>query len=175
MKWEKCAFFKQHIQYLGHLISKAGFEPLPEKLESIRKMPAPKPPKEVKQFLGLIGYYRKFIQHFSDLSRPLTRLTRHDAKFELSEKCEKSFNRLRKLLMEYPILRYLDPAKPYTIYTDASGIGWSRVLTQEDQDDKGRVKSHPICFISGKVRGSQLNKRGICYIYVCQKTYILPH
>ena len=61
MKREKCAFFKQHIQYLGHLISKVGFKPLPEKLESICKMPAPKSPKEVKQFLGLIGYYRKFV------------------------------------------------------------------------------------------------------------------
>ena len=88
MKREKCAFFKQHIQYLGHLISNEGFEPLPEKLESIRKMPASKLPKEVKQFLGLIGYYRKFIPRFSDLSRPLTRLTRHDAKFEWSEKCK---------------------------------------------------------------------------------------
>ena len=75
MKREKCAFFKQHIQYLGHLISKTGFEPLPEKLESIRKMPAPKSSKEVKQFLGLIGYYRKFMPHFSDISRPLTSLT----------------------------------------------------------------------------------------------------
>ena len=125
MKWEKCAFFKQHIQYLGHLISNEGFEPLPEKLESIRKMPAPKLPKEVKQFLGLIGYYRKFIPRFSDLSRPLTRLTRHDAKFEWSEKCKKSFNHLCELLMEYPILRYPDPSKPYTIYTAASGIRWS--------------------------------------------------
>ena len=61
MKCEKCAFFKQHIQYLGHLISKAGFKPLPEKLGSIRKMPAPKSPKEVKWFLGLIGYYRKLV------------------------------------------------------------------------------------------------------------------
>ena len=94
MKWEKCAFFKQHIQYLGHLISKAGFKPLPEKLESIHKMPAPRSPKEVKQFLGLIGYYRKFVPCFSDTSRPLTCLTRHDAKFEWSEKCKKSFNRL---------------------------------------------------------------------------------
>ena len=64
MKREKCAFFKQHIQYLGHLISKAGFEPFPEKLESIRRMPAPKSSKEVKQFLGLIGYYWKFVPHF---------------------------------------------------------------------------------------------------------------
>ena len=57
MKREKCSFFKKHIQYLGHLVSEKGFEPLPEKLESIRKMPAPRTAKEVKQFLGLIGYY----------------------------------------------------------------------------------------------------------------------
>ena len=92
MKRENCAFFKQHIQYLGHLISKAGLEPLPEKLESIRKMPAAKSLKEVKQFLGLIGYYRKFVPQFADISRPLTCLTCHDAKFEWSEKCEKLFN-----------------------------------------------------------------------------------
>ena len=57
MKREKCSFFKKHIQYLGHLVSKKGFKLLPEKLESIRKMPAPQTAKEVKQFLGLIGYY----------------------------------------------------------------------------------------------------------------------
>ena len=68
MKREKCSFFKKHIQYLGHLVSENGFEPLPEKLESIRKMPAPRTAKEVKQFLGLIGYYRKFIPCFTDIS-----------------------------------------------------------------------------------------------------------
>ena len=61
LKLEKCCFFKKHIQYLGHLISAEGIQPLPEKLESIAKMPAPRIPKEVKQFLGLVGYYRKFV------------------------------------------------------------------------------------------------------------------
>ena len=75
MKCEKCSFFKKHIQYLGHLVSEKGFEPLQEKLESIHKMPAPRTAKEVKQFLGLIGYYRKFIPCFVDISRPLTKLT----------------------------------------------------------------------------------------------------
>ena len=82
MKRQKLSFFKKHIQYLGHLVSEQGFEPLPEKLEAIRNMPHPKTSKEVKQFLGLIGYYRKFIPRFSDLSRPLTRLTRHNSKFD---------------------------------------------------------------------------------------------
>ena len=78
LKLEKCCFFKKHIQYLGHLISADGIQPLPEKLESIAKMPAPKNPKEVKQFLGLVGYYRKFVPRFADISRVLTHLTKKD-------------------------------------------------------------------------------------------------
>ena len=157
MKRQKSSFFKKHLQYLGHLVSEKGFEPLPEKLEAIRTMPHPKTAKEVKQFLGLIGYYQKFIPRFSDLSRPLTRLTRHDAKFEWNIQCQKSFDHLRELLMQYPILRYPDPKRGYTVFTDASGIGWSGVLTQEYPDEKGRIKAHPICYVSGQFRGSQLN------------------
>ena len=157
MKREKCSFFKRHIQYLGHIISKAGIQPLPEKLESIRKMPHQKNPKEAKQFLGLIGYYRKFVPHFADIARPLTQLTRHDTQYEWSENCQKAFNHLKELLMEHTILRYPDPQKPYTLFTDASGIGWSGVLTQEHVDDKGKSKLHPVCFVSGQFKGSQLN------------------
>ena len=157
MKREKCSFFKKHIQYLGHLVSEKGYEPLPEKLESICKMPAPRTAKEVKQFLGLIGYYRKFVPHFADISRPLTKLTRHNVVFEWTDQCSKAFNHLRELLMEYPILRYPNPTQGYILYTDASGIGWLGVLTQEHLDEKGKAKNHPICYISGQFRGSQLN------------------
>ena len=157
MKREKCDFFKRHIQYLGHLITRDGFTPLPEKLESIRNMPRPKSAKEVKQFLGLIGYYRKFVPRFSDLARSLTNLTRHDVEFSWTDKCEKSFNHLRELLMEHPILRYPDPSQGYTLFTDASGIGWAGVLTQEFADEKGKKKQHPICYVSGQFRGSQQN------------------
>ena len=104
MKHEKCSFFKKHIQYLGHLVSEKGFKPLLEKLESIRKMPAPRTAKEVKQFLGLIGYYRKFVPHLVDSSRPLTKLTHHNVVFEWTDQCSKAFNHLHELLMEYPIL-----------------------------------------------------------------------
>ena len=157
MKREKCSFFKKHIQYLGHLVSERGFESLPEKLESIRNMPAPRTAKEVKQFLGLIGYYGKFVPHFADISRPLTKLTCHNVVFEWTDQCSKAFNHLRELLMEYPILRYPDPKQGYILYTDASGIGWSGVLTQEHLDEKGKSKNHPICYVSGQFRGSQLN------------------
>ena len=157
MKKEKCDFFKKHIQYLGHLIVEEGFTPLPEKLESIQNMPRPKTPEEVKQFLGLIGYYRKFVPRFSDLVRSLTNLTRHDTEFIWTEKCDKAFKHLKDLLMEHPILRYPDPNRSYTLFMDASGIRWAGVLMQEFEDDKGKKKQHPICYVSGQFRGSQQN------------------
>ena len=157
MKREKCSFFKKHIQCLGHLVLERGFKLLPKKLESIRNMPAPWMAKEVKQFLGLIGYYRKFITWFVDISRPLNKLTRHNVTFEWMQQYQKSFNHLHELLMEYPILCYPDLTQGYILYMDASGIGWSGVLTQEHTDDKGKSKNHPICYVSSQFCRSQLN------------------
>ena len=120
-------------------------------------MPRPKTPKEVKQFLGLIGYYRKFVPRFSDIARSLTNLTRHDTEFTWTEKCDKAFKHLKELLMEHPILRYPDPNCGYTLFTDASSIGWAGVLMQEFEDNKGKKKHHPICYVSVQFRGSQQN------------------
>ena len=78
LKDSKCNYFKTHVQYLGHLVSGNKIKPLPEKLESVKKMPAPTTPKEIKQFLGLVGYYRKFIPRFADIARPMTDLTKQD-------------------------------------------------------------------------------------------------
>ena len=75
MKHSKCDFFYSKIHYLGHLISPEGISPLPNKLDCIKHMPALKDAKEIKQFLGLTGYYRKFVPRFADISRPLTTLT----------------------------------------------------------------------------------------------------
>ena len=178
MKCEKCSFFKKHIQYLGHLVSERGFEPLPEKLESIHKMPAPRTAKEVKQFLGLIGYYRKFVPCFADISRPLTKLTHHNIVFEWTEQCSKAFKHLRKLLMEYPILRYPDPKQGYILYTDASGIGWLGVLTQEHLDEKGKSKKPSYLLHKWTVqrKPAQLgsaDQGGICDLYVSSQVKLL--
>ena len=91
LKEVKCNFLKKHIQYLGHIASGEGITPLPEKLDSIQKMLPPKTSKEVKQFLGLIGYYRKFVPRFSDLTRPLNALTRKNVEFEWTPVCQESF------------------------------------------------------------------------------------
>ena len=152
LKLQKCSFLKKHIQYLGHLISDEGFQPLLEKLESIAKMPIPKNAKQVKQFLGLVGYYRKFIPRFADISRILTKLTRKDQEFKWTPECDKCFHMLKDYLQEAPILRYPDPAASYTLYTYASKYAYAGVLTQQ-QDDT----DHPVAYVSGLFRGSQLN------------------
>ena len=174
MKRSKCDFFKSEIHYLGHLISPEGISPLPNKLDSIKHMPVPNSTKEIKQFLGLIGYYRKFVPRFADISRPLTTLTKKDAKFEWTSVCQKSFELLKEALCGEPVLKYADTSKPYTLYTDASKYGWAGVLTQPHIttiDGKSTTNDHPVAFVSGLFRGSQLNwaaltKGSICYLYV---------
>ena len=160
LKDSKCNYFKTHVQYLGHLVSGNGIKPLPEKLESVKKMPAPTTPKEIKQFLALVGYYRKFIPGFADIARPVTNLTKQDVPFEWTIQCQASFEMLKDALITSPILKYPDPNKPYTLFTDASKHAWACVLTQEyehEKDNKTYKINHPITFASGLFKGSQLN------------------
>ena len=160
LKASKCNFFKKHIQYLGHLVSGEGIEPLPEKLEAVRKMPPPTTPKEVRQFLGLVGYYRKFVPKFADIARPLTNLTKLDVPYEWDNRCQEAFEFLKQMLLKEPILKYPDPSKPYTLFTDASKFAWACVLTQEYEhefDGKKRKILHPITYMSGLFKGSQVN------------------
>ena len=98
LKMEKCSFLKRHIQYLGHIVSGDGIKPVPEKLSSIQQIPLPYTPKEVKQFLGLVGYYRKFIPRYADIVRPLNVLTRKDTEFEWSDICQRSFDLLKAMV-----------------------------------------------------------------------------
>ena len=123
-------------------------------------MPRPRTPKEIKQFLGLTGYYRKFIPRFSEISRPLAKLTAKVTSFEWTPQCQFSFEMLKDALMSAPILRYPDTEKPYTIFTDASKYGWAGVLTQEHTsviNGKEVTTNHPVAYVSGMFRGSQLN------------------
>ena len=160
LKLEKCSFLKEHIQYLGHIISGDGITPVPEKLDSIKTMPRPYNPKEIKQFLGLVGYYRKFIPHFADLARPLNVLTCKDTEFVWTGVCQRSFDLLKSKLTEKPILVYPDPNRPYILFTDASKYAWSCMLTQEythEVNGKKVTILHPITYQSGLFKGSQIN------------------
>ena len=150
MKRSKCNFFKSQIHYSGHLISEDGISPLLNKLDSIKNIPVPKCTKEIRQFLGLTGYYRKFVP----------RLTRMETTFNWTPKCQKSFELLKSYLCGEPILKYADTSKLYTLYTDASNYGCVGVLTQShttDIDGKSVTTDHPVAFVSGLLRGSQLD------------------
>ena len=119
----------------------------------------PKTPKEIKQFLGLIGYYRKFEPRFLDQARALNALTRKDVEFEWTLMCQESFKLLKLVLMTDPILTYPDPNLPYVLFTDASKYAWACVLTQEKThmlEGKEIKLLHPITYMSGLFRGSQL-------------------
>ena len=102
LKEIKCNFLEKHIPYLGHIVSGEGITPLPEKLSSIKRMLPPKSPKEIKQFLGLIGYYRKSVPRFSDLVRPLNVLMRKNTNSEQTQQCQESFEVLKTSLMTDP-------------------------------------------------------------------------
>ena len=175
IKDSKCNYFKTHVQYLGHLVSGKGIKPLPEKLESVKKMPVPTTPKEIKQFLGLVGYYRKLIPRFADIARPMTNLTKQDVSFKWTLQCQASFEMLKDALITSPILKYPDPNKPYTLFTDASKYTWACVLTQEHEHKKdGKIFkiNHPITFASGLFKGSQLNLAAI-YSSIKKLSYYL--
>ena len=116
----KCCFLKAHVQYLGHYISGAGLEPVPEKLESLKKMPPLTDVTGIWTFLGFVGYYRKFIPCYSDIARPLMNLTRKDEVFEWTPACKGAFEMLKEALLDEPILKYPNPKSPYILYTDAS-------------------------------------------------------
>ena len=152
LKEIKCNFLKRHIQYLGHLISETGIEPLPEKLSSLQDLSPPRNPKEVKQFLGLTGYYRKFVPRFADISGPLSTLTKKDVPYEWTQKYQDSFDLLKKYHIGSPILKYPDPEKQYTLFTDASRYAWACVLTQAYDhiiERNERTILHPITYMSG--------------------------
>ena len=127
---DKCEFLKTELQYLGHVVTTQGVKPDPLKVEAITKFPHPKSPTDVKSFLGLVGYYRKFIPKFSGIAKPLNELLKKDVPFHWSENQEKAFNELKEILISEPLLQYPDFTKSFVLTTDASGFAVGAILSQ---------------------------------------------
>lgn len=125
------------------MISRDGVKPDPKKLEAVRHFPRPKTPKNIKQFLGLAGYYRKFIPNFSNLTKPLTKLLKNDSRFDWTDIQEKSFEILKHKLCEEPVLQYPDFTNPFILTTDASGTAVGGILSQGEVN-----KDRPIAYVS---------------------------
>ena len=132
-KFSKCEFWIREVHFLGHVVNEKGIHVDPAKIEAIKKWEAPKTPTEIHQFLGLAGYYRRFIANFSTIAHPLTALTQKDKKFIWGEKREEAFQMLKHKLCNAPILALPEGTDNFMVYCDASHQGLGCVLMQKDK------------------------------------------
>ena len=144
LKPSKCHFICQEVQYLGHLLSPEGIRPNPERIAAVREYTTPRSVKEVRQFLGLASYYRRFVKGFAKIAQPLHALTQKGAPFVWTPECQEAFTQLQQRLIESPVLEYPDFAKDFTLETDASAMELGAVLSQRGTD--GNL--HPVAYAS---------------------------
>ena len=140
----KCTLFKSEVKFLDHIVSKSGVSCDPEKVSCVSNWPIPKSLKEVRQFLGLASYYRKFVKDFAKLAAPMYNLTKKSAKqFEWTGECNDAFLCLKSFLTSAPVLVYPDFSKPFIVDTDASNGAVGGVLSQIRDG-----KEHPVAYCS---------------------------
>ncbi|KAI3706879.1 hypothetical protein L6452_24918 [Arctium lappa] len=131
VKISKYEFWLREVQFLGHVVSEDGIKVDPAKINAIKEWEVPKSPSEVRSFLGLAGYYRRFIQDFSRIATPLTALTRKSVKFVWKEAQEEAFSKLKERLSSAPILSLPNGLEGFVIFSDASKLGLGCVLMQD--------------------------------------------
>ncbi|GKA43126.1 putative reverse transcriptase domain-containing protein [Tanacetum coccineum] len=129
-KFSKCEFWLQEVQFLGHVINGDGIHVDPSKIEAVKNWEAPRTPSEVRSFLGLAGYYRRFIENFSKIAKPLTILTQKNKTYVWGEEQEEAFQILKDKLCNAPVLALPDGPEDFVVYCDASGLGLGCVLMQ---------------------------------------------
>ncbi|GJT31798.1 putative reverse transcriptase domain-containing protein [Tanacetum coccineum] len=132
-KFSKCEFWISRVQFLGHVIDYRGIHVDPAKIESIKDWASPKTPTEIRQFLGLTGYYRRFIEGFSKISKAMTKLTQKGVKFDWGDKQEAAFQLLKQKLCSAPILALPEGSEDFIAYCDASKKGLGAVLMQREK------------------------------------------
>ena len=153
LKPTKCHFGQTSVKFLGFQIADAGLNPDPEKVKAIKEYPAPKDLTELRRFIEMISYYRRFISGFSDIANPLHRLLQKDVKFDWNKNCQDAFESLKEQLISSPILGFPNTDKDYVLYTDASDVGIGAVLTQGDDNGTEKV----ISFASKAFSSSEKN------------------
>ena len=150
---DKCEFFQKEVSFLGHVLNAEGISVQQHKVKAMQDWPAPKNKREVRGFLGLTGYYRRFIKEYGKLAIPLTDLMHEDVKFQWGEEEQKAFDALKERLTNAPVLAHPDPEKQFIVHTDASGFAVSAVLSQKQDDGKVR----PLAYLSKKMSTAEMN------------------
>ena len=152
-KLEKCEFDLPKVEFLGHILSGDGVATDPKKIKSVQDWPQPKCIKDVQRFLGLCNYYRRFVKSFANIAKPLHNLTKKNVKFKWNDKCEKSFQELKKKLTSAPILMHPDTSKQFIVECDASNFAIGAILSQKDSE--GIL--HPVAYYSRSLHDAELN------------------
>ncbi|GBG77118.1 hypothetical protein CBR_g23444 [Chara braunii] len=129
---KKCEWAKTQVLYLGHVLDGDGIKPEDSKIAAIRDWPTPRTLTELRSFLGLANYYRKFVRNFSTIVAPLRRLLKKEAIWQWDKDCTSALKKLKRPLIEYPVLKVVDPSLPFVVTTDASQYGIGAVLQQDD-------------------------------------------
>jgi hypothetical protein len=132
-KLSKCELCLKEIKFLGHTISQDGISVDPEKVQEVMDWEPPTTVRQIRSFLGLVGYYRRFIPDFSRIAKPMNELLKKGVKYAWSQKCEDAFHTLRQHLTTAPVLAQPDNTKPFEVYCDASGTGLGCVLMQDNR------------------------------------------
>lgn len=132
LKPSKCSFARSSVEYLGHVVSRDGITPDPSKIRAVKEFPVPRCTRDVRSFLGLANYYRRFIRNFATIASPLNQLTHKNTRFNWTAACDNAFHELKSSLISAPILAYPDFSLPFELHTDASstGIGYALCQTQ---------------------------------------------
>lgn len=151
-KLPKCQLFKRSVNFLGHVLDEYGLSMENDKVKAIQEWPRPKNRKEILSFLGLAGYYRRFIKNFSQLALKMTELLKNDVEWNWTAEVERSFQSLKQVITSAPLLRSPDQAKPFVVTTDASGFAIGAELSQEFD---GQLQ--PIAFMSKKLSSAERN------------------
>lgn len=139
LKHSKCSFVRQSLEYLGYIISAAGVPTDPAKIQALTDWPIPTHLNQLRGFLGLSGYCRKFIKHYGVISKPLTDLLKKNIVFLCTPQHQQCFDTLKQALISASILAPLDFTKGFTMETDASAIGIGAILMQDN---------HPVAYLS---------------------------
>ena len=135
---KKCHLFQKEVKYLGHLVSENGVTVDPDKIRAVQEWPQPKDKHEIRSFLGLCTYYRRFVRGFADIAKPLTKLTEEQRDFKWDDGCKRAFEDLKQALVTAPVLSYPRREGDFVLDTDASNVGMGAVLSQM-QDGHERV------------------------------------
>ena len=170
LKPSKCFLAKRTISYLGHTVSSEGIHVDPNKVAAVTSYPAPRNIKELRSFLGLTGYYRRFVRSYSIIAIPLYYLTKSDVPSVWTEACETAFQELKDRLVKAPVLAYPDFTKPFRVHTDASGFAVGAVLCQEQSDKTVR----PIAYAGRSLNDSERNygiteKECLAFVYAVKQ------